>query len=144
MRVQDSLDNVSWERISELFHSIGWGIRNPAEIESAFRESSYVRVAWDGDDIVAFGRTVDDGKFYALIVDLVVDPSYQGQGIGKKILLELRHELKDYKFTTLTAAPGKDGFYLKQGWKRQSSAFIWPNSAEQEADHAKRVTEEME
>jgi len=141
MKVQNSLDGVSWGRISELFHVVGWGSRNLAEVESAFRGSSHVRIIWDGDNIVAFGRTVDDGQFYALIVDLVVDPDYQGQGIGKKILGELRHELKDYKFTTLTAAPGKDGFYLKQGWKRQSSAFIWPNSAEQEADHAKSFTE---
>ncbi len=143
MKVQNSLDGVSWERISELFQAVGWGNRNSAEISLAFRESSHVRVVWDDDNIIAFGRTVDDGMFYALIVDLVVDPSYQGRGVGKRILMELCQELKDYSFTTLTAAPGKENFYLKQGWKRQSSAFIWPRSVEQENEHAKSFTEGM-
>ncbi len=99
-------------------------------------ESSHVRIVRDGSNIVAFGRTVDDGKYYALIVDLVVDPVYQGRGIGKKILAELCDELKDFYFTTLTAVPGKDNFYLKQGWKRQTSAFLWSRSSKQENEHA--------
>jgi GNAT superfamily N-acetyltransferase len=132
IRYQKDLDGISWERIAELFQSVGWGIRNPVEIERAFMESSHVRVAQDGSNIIAFGRTVDDGKYYALIVDLVVDPMYQGRGIGKKILEELCDELRDYNSTTLTAARGKDNFYLKQGWKRQTSAFIWPRYPKQE------------
>ena len=98
-------------------------------------ESSYVRIAIDGSNIIGFGRTVDDGKYYAIIADLVVDPMYQNKKIGKKILDELCEDLRNYKFTTLTAAVGKDKFYLKQGWKRQKSAFLWPRSPKQENEH---------
>ena len=129
IRYQKNLHDVSWNRISELFQSVGWGIRSPEDIKKTFNKSTHVRIAYAGSNIVAFGRTIDDGKYYAVIVDLVVDPLYQKKGIGKKILSELRDELKDYIVTTLTAAPGRDNFYLQQGWKRQTSAFIWPRSS---------------
>jgi len=134
---QDNLKDVSWLQICQIFESVGWGERNPEEIEKAFKESSYVRIVRDNSKIVAFGRTVDDGRYYALIVDLVIDTEYQGKGIGKKILSELRNELESYYFTTLTTATGKDEFYLKQGWQRQSSSFIFPRTDKQKKEHTK-------
>lgn len=82
-----------------------------------------VRIAYYGEKIVCFGRTVDDGKYYGMIVDLVVDPDFQGSGIGSKILRELRDEMRGYKIIGLRAAPGMQDFYLKQGWKKSNSAF---------------------
>lgn len=92
--------------------------------------------AFADQQLVGFGRTVDDGRFYALIVDLVVAPAFQGKGIGSRILTELRDVLESYYFTTLTSAVGKEGFYLKQGWSPQKTAFIWPRSERQREDHA--------
>ena len=129
-------DGLPWEAMSQIFMNVGWGQRPPVEIQNAFQRSSFVRFAYHNARLVGFGRTVDDGKYYALIADLVVDPQYQGKGIGQRILDELREELKGYLFTTLTAAPGKDGFYLKQGWKRQKTSFIWPRSQSQLENHA--------
>ncbi len=34
-------------------------------------------------------------------------------------------------FTTLTAEVGKEAFCLRQGWRRQKSAFIWPRNKRQ-------------
>jgi hypothetical protein len=47
-----------------------------------------------------------------------------------------RERLSGYKFITLTAAPGKDEFYLKLGWLRQATAMIWPVSEQQRELHA--------
>jgi len=135
IRYSSNLENISWEEIVNLFNAVGWTPRLPSEIENSFRKSTYVRIAYSGDKIVGFGRTVDDGKYYALIADLVVDPKYQGGGIGTRILNELRDALKDYIFTSLIAAPGKDGFYVQQGWLRQKSAFMWPRSKKQEEEY---------
>ncbi len=79
--------------------------------------------AYDGIELVGFGRTVDDGKYYALIVDLIVSPKYQGKGIGGKILHELKDALEDYYFITLTSDVNKEGFYLKQGWKKTKNSI---------------------
>lgn len=132
IRYMASLDGVVWERISQIFETAGWGRRNPTELKQAFQASTYVRIVYDNEKIVGFGRTIDDGQYYALIVDLLVDPEYQRKGIGKTILKELRDDLDGYIFTSLTATIGKESFYQKQGWKKQMSAFFWPRSKKQE------------
>lgn len=37
--------------------------------------------------VFGFGRTVDNSKFYALLLDIVIRSGYQGKGIGKKLLM---------------------------------------------------------
>ncbi|MCP4443285.1 MAG: GNAT family N-acetyltransferase [Aureispira sp.] len=130
-----SPENISWAQVVELFGLVGWGTRVETEIKAAFEQSTYCCFALDGDNLVGFGRTVDDGQYYALIVDLVIHPDYQKQGIGSQLLELLKKELSSYLFVTLSAAPGKHGFYLKQEWKKQSSAFIWPRNSQQEKEH---------
>ena len=68
----------------------------------------------------------------------VIDSQYQGNGIGTRLLKEIQESMNGYQFLTLTSVVGKDKFYEKQNWKRQTSAFIWPNSEKQKNDHAKR------
>ena len=136
IRYSSNIENIAWREVVDLFNTVGWGPCTPSEIERAFRMSTYVRIAYSGDKIVGFGRTVDDGKYYALIADLIIDPKYQGRGIGTRILKELRDALKDYIFTSLIAAPGKDSLYVQEGWLRQKSAFMWPRSKRQEEQYA--------
>jgi aralkylamine N-acetyltransferase len=129
------IEAVDWLRISELFSLVGWGNRKPDEIKAVFEKSSFVRFAYSNSILIGFGRTVDDGKYYALIVDLVVHPEYQRQGIGANILLYLKDSLNGYTFTTLTSAVGKESFYEKQGWKKQITSFIWPRSDKQKKEN---------
>ena len=135
MEIRKTISDSAWPKLSELFEEVGWGRRPPDEVRAAFENSTYCRFAFEGEELVGFGRTVDDGRYYGLIVDLVVAPDFQGQGIGSRLLAELRDCLASYEFCTLTAAPGKGGFYLGQGWSRQSSSFIWPKDSEQESKH---------
>ena len=86
IRCMASLDGVIRERISQIFEAVGWGRRNQTTLQQTFQKSTYVRIAYDNEKIIDFGRTVDNGQYYALIVDLVVDPEYQGKGIGTTIL----------------------------------------------------------
>ena len=126
---RSDLNGISWKRISELMEKVGWDLRRPEELRLAFKKSTYLRIAFAGDRIVGFGRTIDDGKFYGMIVDLVVDPDFQGRGIGSRILRELREEMKGFKIISLRAASGKHDFYLKRGWKKSNSAFSWKSGA---------------
>jgi ribosomal protein S18 acetylase RimI-like enzyme len=126
---------VNWKRISELFVLVDWEKRAPKEIEKSFRTSSVTCFVKDENEIIGFGRTVDDGKYYALLVDIVIHPDYQSKGIGKSIVNELRNRLEGYEFITLTAAPNKEGFYQKIGWKKQKSAFIFPKDEKQINEH---------
>ena len=132
-----SIKDINWQEVSGLFQQVGWGVRAPDDVRRAFETSSHVRFAFCDGSLAGFGRTVDDGKYYALIVDLVISPEYQNMGIGKTILAELTDQLKSYAFTTLTSAVGKEAFYIKQGWENQKTSFIWPRSEKQRDEHAK-------
>jgi aralkylamine N-acetyltransferase len=129
------IETVNWQQASELFYVVGWGTRNPQEIQTAFEKSSFVRFAYSNNVLVGFGRTVDDGKYYALIADLVIHPEFQGKGIGSDVLLYLKNSLEGYAFTTLTSAVGKEAFYENQGWKKQITSFIWPRSEKQSKEN---------
>jgi GNAT superfamily N-acetyltransferase len=138
IQLNPDFDNVDWIRISELFEMVNWGYRDPAIVRTAFGKSSYCVFIYEGGHLIGFGRTMDDGRFYALLVDVVVNPAHQGKGIGTMIVTKLKEQLTGYSFVTLTAAPGKAGFYEKLGWKKQISSFIWPVSEIQEAEHCER------
>ncbi|MCW3107699.1 MAG: family acetyltransferase [Segetibacter sp.] len=127
----NKLDEIDWNQVSEIFDVIGWGNRAPEKIKSAFKKSSFVRFAYIDDQLVGMGRTVDDGQYYAWIVDLAILPDYQGMGIGSYILKELEKDLEPFITTMLTASPGKSGFYEKLGWFKQTAAYIWPRSEKQ-------------
>ena len=131
IRYTNNLEEADWLQVSNLFSAIGWGNRAPEKVKSAFQKSSVVRFAYIDDQLVGLGRTVDDGVYYAWIVDLAILPEYQGKGIGSHILKELEKDSEPYITTMLTAAPGKSGFYEKLGWLKQTAAYIWPRSKEQ-------------
>ncbi|ATD09748.1 GNAT family N-acetyltransferase [Pseudoalteromonas piscicida] len=131
IRYSSSTKNIDWKKVSELFESVGWEKRSPEQLCKAFTDSTFKYFAYDGDNLIGLGRTVDDGCFYAWIVDLVIHPEYQGRRVGANILNELEKNLSSYLTTMLTAAPGKSGFYEKLGWKKQRSAYIFPRSDEQ-------------
>lgn len=139
MKKSYSTENIDWAAVAALFAQVGWGERDPIEIEAAFQRSSHVIFIHDGENLVAFGRTMDDGRYYGMLVDVVVKPDRQGAGLGRAIVTHLREKLATYKFITLTAAPGKENFYRKLGWLRQDTAFMWPTSDQQKKLHAKAI-----
>ncbi len=135
VQINPDLNAINWKDISELFQLVNWGIRQPEDIKNVFKKSSISCFIKDKSRVVGFGRTVDDGKYYALLVDVVVHPEYQTKGIGTQIVNELKSRLNGYNFITLTAAPNKEGFYEKLGWKKQKSAYIFPKDEKQRIEH---------
>ncbi len=127
IRYESGITGVCWHRVAALIQAVGWPSRPADALREAFGRSSYVRIAYHQDRIVGFGRSVDDGMYYGMVVDLVVDPEYQRKGIGSELLRQLREEMekKGFYIINLVAARGREEFYLKQGWKRSETAFRW-------------------
>ncbi len=129
-------NTIDWKKIDDILAKVGWSERKPEDIRSSFEKSSYsVFLYDDAGEVIGFGRTVDDGKYYAMLADIVVDPDYQGEGMGSFIVDTLKDKLTNYHFITLTAAPGKGDFYKAIGWQQQSTAYIWPLSEKQVRQH---------
>ncbi|WP_432713659.1 GNAT family N-acetyltransferase [Pedobacter sp.] len=134
-KINPDLSQIDWPYVCELFDKVNWRTRLPEEIEKAFKSSTWAIFVFQDEQLIAFGRTIDDGRYYAMLGDIVVDPDFQGRGLGKKIVSQLNGLLDNYHFVTLTAAPGKDAFYKSMGWKKQSTAYIWPQGPKQLRQH---------
>ncbi len=71
--------------------------------------------------LVAMGHTISDGVIHALIVDVIVDPEWQGRGIGREVMRRLitRCDEAGIESIQLFAADGKAPFYEKLGFSRR-------------------------
>ena len=104
-----------------LFETTGWNAEyrlTADELEQALRSSWYLVCAYDGDRLVGIGRMVSDGVVHAMIYDMIVDPAYQGQGIGTEILARLVEYCRSIRIRDiqLFCARGKRLFYEKNGF----------------------------
>jgi GNAT superfamily N-acetyltransferase len=71
------------------------------------------------------GRIVGDGAMYFYIQDVIVDPSYQGTGVGSILMDHIEHYLSiaAQKGSTvgLLAAKGKEDFYIRYDYMLRPS-----------------------
>src|SRR5918993_2130537 len=110
-----------------LLRSVGWDLRasEPASLERALRATTEFATAWDGDRLIGTARSISDGAQNALIATVVVDPAYQGLGVGERMmaLLTEGHDLVRF---SLAAAPGLDAWYRKLGFLPDPHAMFRP------------------
>ena len=106
--------SFSKEDVQRLFLSVEWHSGNyPDMLYKALRNYPTLITAYDGDKLIGLSATMDDGIMNAYIHYLLVDPEYQGQGIGKK-LMEMTNEVyKDYVNVVLISYNDKIEFYEK-------------------------------
>ncbi|GIK58269.1 MAG: hypothetical protein BroJett015_39320 [Chloroflexota bacterium] len=80
--------------------------------------------------MIGAGRALADGVDCSYICDVAVHPDYQGQGIGKAIVSRLMELSQGHRKIILYAAPGKEPFYRKLGFRRMKTAMaIFQNQA---------------
>jgi len=121
MNIEYRSQTPSQERFNALFETTGWNREykaTPEELIRAVTNSQFVVAAYDGDELVGFGRVVTDGVLHAMIYDMIVHPSYQHHGIGTQILHSLllnciEANIRDIQ---LFCATGKRSFYEKNGF----------------------------
>lgn len=124
--IQYSTDSqaVDWRQAAEVFLKapLGREPRDPLRLRRAF-ESSYAAVyADDNGRLIGLARALCDGEYQAAVYDLVLLPEYQGRRIGRRILTELCKKLP-VENIILYAAPGREGFYAKCGFKPMLTAM---------------------
>ena len=131
MTFTDGIAEVDWEKLSLIFKRAPLGNRDAAGLRDVFTNSGVRCFVWDGAELVGAGRAITDGVRYAVIFDVVLLPEYQGKGIGKKIMALLAERSKAPAIL-LHAAPGKEEFYRKLGYRRMKTAMArFPNPEKQ-------------
>ncbi|WP_199425810.1 GNAT family N-acetyltransferase [Thermaerobacillus caldiproteolyticus] len=95
--------------------------------ERGLKHSLFAVSIYDSETLIGMGRVIgDEGCFYQ-IVDIAVDPAYQGKGIGKQIMKEIMHYLDTHApkgaYVSLIADPPADRLYKQFGF-----AYTYPTS----------------
>ena len=117
--------NFEAEQLKELFSSVNWLSANYSErLVKALYNSSTVISAWDGEKLIGLINALDDGELTAYVHYLLVNPEYQKDGIGTRLVEMIKQKYKDYLCIVLTAEnPGLVGYYEKLGFEDIHDAF---------------------
>ena len=116
------VDNISAEEYMELRRKVGW-CEFPLEEAQAGIDNAYmVKCVRNNAKAIGVVRLLWDGGYIAFLSDVIVDPEYQGQGIGRMLVETCSDRIKadakpGYKVKMcLMAAKGKEPFYKKFGF----------------------------
>ena len=123
-------NTISVEDCDKLRNSAGWTQMHHKQIEAGLKNSAYIVAAKDGDKTVGMARLVSDGGYVVFIVDVLVLPEYQRNGIGRnmmKQLMEHIYSMLDDGYciqVDLMAAKDKESFYEEFGFtKRPNESY---------------------
>ncbi|WP_460225703.1 GNAT family N-acetyltransferase, partial [Aurantivibrio infirmus] len=71
--------------------------RTRAAAEIGLKNSLFaVTLLDEKGEVIGMGRVVGDGGCNFEVVDIAVDPNFQGQGLGRKIMEEIMEYLKEH------------------------------------------------
>ncbi|NMM42106.1 GNAT family N-acetyltransferase [Pseudoalteromonas arctica] len=78
----------------------------------------------DGEALIAMGRVVGDGGCNFEVVDVAVDPKYQGKGLGRTVMEYIGNYLSSVALegSYISMIADEPAFYEKLGYKLVSPA----------------------
>jgi len=104
--------------LKNLFLSVDWSSGYyPQKLVVAMKNSGAVFTAWDDNKLVGLINSLDDGVMTAYVHYLLINPAYQGKGIGKELIRLISGKYKDYLRIVLVAYDKEIGFYEQCGFE---------------------------
>ena len=101
--------DISPEVLHQLFLKEQWNdYYYPAEVELHIDTALHLVTAWDGDDLIGYGRVAGNGATWVEITDLLVKSEYQGKGIGTEITRRLVEFIKTLDVYHIKVEPISD------------------------------------
>ena len=79
--------------------------------------------AWDDRRLVGAVRVLTDGYFFACVSEILVDPEYQGRGLGRRLMAAALATAPRGRLF-LGAQPQSVGFFERLGYVRGPVGFI--------------------
>lgn len=115
-----TVSDLNLDHLNSVFAAVGFPKRDPDKIRIALENTDALLWIQYGKTQrpVAFARATGDGVFNAIIWDVVVDPSFQGLGLGKAVIERIIEDLlrKGISNIALYSEPRVLGFYRPLGF----------------------------
>ncbi len=121
---RNNSDSADFEQVNSLLEAAFGGERELEVTKDAFLTSAYVQYAYDRERLIGCARAVSDGE-HALILNVAVDPDYQGLSIGWHVIKGLADQMEGQTLF-LNTHPGGVGFYNRKGFRRNKTALLYP------------------
>lgn len=116
----EGVHGVDLWQLKDLFdRSAFWAEgRSVADIATALANSEPVVTLWQGERLIGHGRATSDGIYRATIWDVVIDPEFQGSGLGKKLVQTILDHPKIYGVERVyLMTTHQREFYLRLGFE---------------------------
>ena len=111
------------EELADLFLSVEWSSGHfPEKLVLAMKGFSSVFSAYDGDKLIGMACAMDDGVMNAYLHYLLVDPAYQGQGVGRQLVAMVKQKYKDYLRIAVIGYDEELSFYQNCGFVKSKDA----------------------
>ncbi|RHP34831.1 GNAT family N-acetyltransferase [Lachnotalea sp. AF33-28] len=113
---------LCYEDYYRLRESVNWLNFSEQQTQKALNSSLYTVIAVENNQTIGMGRLIGDGLYY-MIVDIIVHPAYQKNGVGSQIINMIIKYVDDEtpingrSSIQLIAEKGKETFYQKMGFK---------------------------
>lgn len=114
---------ISVEDYNHLRKSVEWPALETQQALAGITNSAFIVAAVVDDKTVGVTRVVSDGGYIAIIVDVIVLPEFQGNGIGKTMMEKAMDYIKSnisegqFVFVNLMAAKDRESFYAQFGFE---------------------------
>ena len=127
--------SITIDEFLEMVESVGWNTYSRQQLEKALQNTMYMVKATVNGELAGMGRVVGDYSIVCVLTDICVKPEFQRQGIGLKIVLELKKLIEDNVSDgekmqiELTPTAGNEDFYTKAGFKYKpdkiTGMYLW-------------------
>ena len=136
---------VDFPQLQRLFAKIAFWARerNIDELQIAIANSNPVVTVWDKQRLIGFARATSDGIYRAGIWDVIIDPDYQGVGLGRKLVQTvLSHPLVSKVERVYLTTTHQQSFYERIGFQQnETTTMVLYNNSESSEDLARRIKE---
>lgn len=97
------------------------GSYEPPLIAAALAATTNI-TAWEGERLIGCARLLSDSYLFSTVPEILVDPAYQGQGVGRQ-LMEHAYALAPSS-VFLGAQPGNEGFFERLGYIQAMPGYV--------------------
>jgi len=113
-----SIQDFESKDLEDLFLSVEWASGHyPEKLVVAMKNSGAVFTAWDDDKLIGLVNALDDGIMTAYVHYLLINPAYQGKGVGKELVRLISEKYINYLRIVLIAYNTEVAFYQRCGFE---------------------------
>ena len=120
MQIKISLnDHIEEKEVVAIYQANQWSsAKKPKRLLAALRNSHCLVTARISGILVGIANAISDGHLVVYYPHMLVDPKYQGQGVGRKMMAAMQSKYAGFHQQMLTADIDAVDFYKAMGFER--------------------------